>query len=79
MSPPESIRDWSKELEAALASEEKANQQVRTIYGSEEDAQRTAIWDDAARTALRNLFRARRQRSEVEQIIERRRANGGGL
>lgn len=77
MSPSKPSRDWLKELEIAQANERTADQQVREIYGSIEDAQRVAIWDDAARTALRNMFRARRQRSEVEQIVNRRRLSEG--
>ncbi len=35
-----------------------------------------ATWDNGARALLRKLFQARRLRSEIEQIIERRRSNG---
>ena len=71
-------RDWLKELDEARKEERIADEQIREIFGSFENAHMAATWDNGARALLRKLLQARRSRSEIEQIIERRRLNGGG-
>ena len=77
MSSLESHRDWLQELDEARKDERIADERCVKILGSFENAHMAATWDNGARALLRKLFQARRSRSEIEQIIERRRSNGG--